>query len=278
MNDSFELFVCPVCRKPLFCDNQALKCENRHSFDIATVGYVNLALTGKDDSGDSKLMVTARHNFLQSGYYGCLKESLTKLSADICIKSCNHYPSIIDAGCGEGYYSAGVYEGLKNREIDVLAAGFDISKSAVKTAAKRGSGMAFAVASAYELPVRDCCADIVLSVFAPLCADEFKRVLKPGGSLIIAAPGKRHLFALKQVLYDEPYENDKNVFALDGYENVDVRYVNQVITLTCTEDINSLFAMTPYYWKTPQEGSRRLGELASLTTEIEFELHVLRKT
>jgi len=102
-------------------------------------------------------------------------------------------------------------------------------------------------------------------------------VLKPGGSLIIAAPGKRHLYGLKEVLYDRPYENDKNVFELEGFESAEIIRVNDVITLKSKQDIESLFAMTPYYWKTPLEGAKLLGKLEKLTTEIEFELHVLKK-
>jgi 23S rRNA (guanine745-N1)-methyltransferase len=277
MTCCLDVFVCPVCKQQLIPDGHTLKCRNMHNFDISAGGYVNLIMSGREGAGDNSAMIAARHAFLQQEYYACLKLSLASFCADISVTCGVGETSIVDAGCGEGYYTAGILGEIVSRGVSVRAAGLDISKPAIKTAAKRRLNIAFAVASLFELPIGDCCTDIVLNIFAPLCASEFKRVLKPGGSLIIAAPGKRHLYGLKEVLYDRPYENDKNVFELEGFGSAEIIRVNDVITLKSKQDIESLFAMTPYYWKTPLEGAKRLGKLEKLTTEIEFELHVLKK-
>ena len=103
------------------------------------------------------------------------------------------------------------------------------------------------------------------------------RVLKPGGPLVIAAPGKRHLWGLKEVLYDIPYENGENKFEFDAFINEGIFNINKKITVTGKEDINNLFIMTPYFWKTSSDGAFRLKDLERLESEIELELYVLKK-
>lgn len=277
MNINFECYACPVCGQPLNISDRCLRCEKGHSFDFASQGYVNLLMSGHANAGDNKMMVNSRHEFLERGYFGCLSSALQNLTAEICARESLRDLLIVDAGCGEGYYTVGVDQALAGRELHAHSLGFDISKSAVKVAAKRGSGAAFAVASAFEMPLRDSSADIMLSIFAPLSTGEFQRVIKPGGSLVIVAPGKRHLFGMKEILYENPYENAKNEFEINGFELVQIKYVSNSITLSRAEDISSLFEMTPYYWKTPAEGCNRLKNLGTLVTEIEFELHELKR-
>jgi Methylase involved in ubiquinone/menaquinone biosynthesis len=153
----------------------------------------------------------------------------------------------------------------------VRAAGVDLSLAAVKRAAKKDRGLFFAVASVFELPLAEESTDVLLSIFAPINEFGFKRVLKRGGRLIIAAPGKRHLFGLKEVLYENPYENEENLFQFDGFEYKKSHFVKREIYLENTSDVMNLFMMTPYYWKTSQNGVKRLGELKELNTTIEFE-------
>jgi len=277
MSDALEIFSCPVCGGALEHTGGNLRCAREHSFDIASQGYVNLLLTGKSSSGDSAMMVASRRRFLEHGYYELFRDALSLIVAGIYGRNNAGSVVVVDAGCGEGYYTAGVCEALAACEANVKAAGIDISKAAVKSAAKRGCGAAFCVGSAFKMPLRDSCADIILSVFAPLSEEEFRRVLRPSGSLIIAAPGPRHLYGLKEALYERPYENEPNRFDFDGFETVGVKRVGGIIDIDRAEDIRSLFEMTPYYWKTSEEASKRLETLDRLSTEIQFEFHELRK-
>ena len=43
------------------------------------------------------------------------------------------------------------------------------------------------------------------------------------------------------------------------------------------EALSDLFQMTPYYWKTPKTGAKRLADLESLTTRISFRIHIFQK-
>ena len=153
----------------------------------------------------------------------------------------------------------------------------DISKFAVKAAAGKYKGIDFAVASLFHLPCAENSADVLTDVFAPIVPEEFFRVLKPGGVMILAVPGARHLYGMKEVLYKEPYENEEHDTAYDGFEYLGRACVQKFITVNGQENIEALFSMTPYYWKTDVKGGERLRALDVLETEIKFDFLVYRK-
>lgn len=272
------LFRCPVCRSPLEdCGNHAA-CPNRHSFDRASEGYYHLLPSNKMHAklpGDSKEMVAARRAFLNAGYYQLFSDGINEAAAKVLsgVKS----PMILDAGCGEGYYTARLKQALSEQRNDARIAGFDISKAAVKAAAKRDKEISFAVASIFDIPVADGCCDLVLNVFAPIVPAEFARVLKTGGVLLIAVPSERHLLGLKEILYESPYVNEETDTEYQGFDFLERIPLRGTITITEPEQIANLFSMTPYYWKTSQAGSERLRQATRLETEIGFDLLLYRR-
>lgn len=157
-------------------------------------------------------------------------------------------------------------------------AGTDISKPILRSAAKREKGIAWAVASSFHLPAADGAADILLDCFSPLALEEFRRVLRPGGHFLYVVPGPDHLWELKQVLYDRPYPNEEKETPYEGFAYQSIVPVEGTITLPCQADIRALFQMTPYYWKTPKTGAKRLADLESLTTRISFRIHIFKNS
>ena len=153
----------------------------------------------------------------------------------------------------------------------------DLSKPAVKKAARRCPEAQIAVASVYHLPLWDHSVDILTDCFSPLAAEEFYRVLKPGGIFLYVVPGPRHLWELKEVLYENPYENEEKQEEYPGFRYLDVVPVECRFTLHDPQAIQDLFCMTPYYWKTPKEGTERLARLDTLTVTAQFRVHVLKK-
>ena len=269
-----SLFRCPLCAQPLEREERTYTCPNGHSYDRATEGHTHLLPANQKHSknpGDDKQMVAARCAFLDRGYYAPLRDSLSalavRLTADI------PSPILFDSGCGEGYYTAGIACAVPNAQI----AGIDISKFAVKRAAKRVKQGEFAVASAYHLPVPDNSIHVLTNIFSPLCAEEFARVLFPGGWFVYVVPSERHLWQMKQVLYDAPYENPVKQEDYPGFVWQEVIPLRFTIHLDRSEDIHALFSMTPYAWKTPKEGVERLNKLTTLETEIGFDIHVYQR-
>ena len=264
-----SMFVCPLCRGALSREEKRLFCAKGHSFDLSKAGYANL-LVGKGGGvhGDNKEMIRARKDFLEGGYYLPLRDALEEALRKACPES------LLDVGCGECYYT----EGMANVLGDCSIAGIDISKDALAYGAKRMKGSAeTAVASAYDLPLSDGRVEALTLFFSPYAGEEFKRVLKKDGLFLMAIPGKRHLWELKSILYKEPYENKVADFALDGFVLEGEDYIS---TRRRVEGraLSDLFAMTPYFYRTPREGVARAKETEELEVGFEFHLLTYRKS
>ena len=186
---------CPVCGGALMPLGTSLRCPQGHSYDMAKEGYVNLLAIQKRhaaDPGDGKAMVRARRAFLQAGYYAPFQKAL----AELCLEyapECGE-THLLDAGCGEGYYTEGVSRALEQAALPMQVYGVDISKSAADAAAKRCPGGHFAWGSVYHLPVADRCCDMLMTIFAPYCGEEYHRVLRKNGTMLMVIPGQQHLW------------------------------------------------------------------------------------
>lgn len=271
-----SVFICPVCAERLDISGKSYVCCNRHSFDIARSGYVNLLLSkhiGKAVHGDNKLMLRARRDFLEAGYYSPLCEKV----AEITVKFAKNGSVVLDAGCGEGYYSVAINDYLCQQNIATEMYGIDISKDAVEMAAKRKSGITFAAASVFHLPVVTKSCDILLTMFAPYCGEEYRRVLNDRGIMIMVIPSENHLWELKSAIYDVPYKNNVNPYELDGFEFLGSERVTFCMKITEKSSISDLFSMTPYYYRTGKVEQERLNALETLETQADFEILVYRK-
>jgi 23S rRNA (guanine745-N1)-methyltransferase len=155
--------------------------------------------------------------------------------------------------------------------------GIDISREALIAAHRRLPALNLAVASLARLPMADASCDLVMNIFAPVDAAEFRRVLRRGGTLLRVVPLERHLWELKEAVYDVPYENEIDTLVLDGFDLLEKREITFPLALGKQEYIDTLFKMTPYYYKTSREGQARLRALDSLQTHAEFLLAVYQK-
>lgn len=271
-----SLFVCPLCGAALTRDERAYRCPAGHSFDIAREGYTHLLPANRKHSkapGDDKAMAAARSAFLGKGYYAPLRDAICELGVSLT----GDRPAVLDSGCGEGYYTAGLYQALLDAGKSPVMAGIDISKFILRLAAKREKRVEFAVASSYHLPVADASIDLLLNCFSPLALEEFRRALRPGGTFLYVVPSEKHLWELKQVLYDHPYPNEVKETPYEGFAYAEIRHVEDRIRVLGQEDIHALFQMTPYYWKTPKSGCQRLAALEELAVTISFDIHVFRR-
>ena len=228
---------------------------------------------GHANGGDSKSAVRARTEFLNLDLYRPAAEALREA---VCRYVQPSDGILIDAGCGEGYYTAMLAE--KN----FATAGVDLSRFAVEATAKRmyvgGIPYAFCgVASVFEMPFDNACAAAVINVFAPCAEAEFSRVLKQGGILAVMYAGPDHLMGLKKVLYDHTKTNDGRAdlpTKLSLLEEIRIRFD---ITVRGTQNLQNLFAMTPYYWKTSVTDAEKLKEIQELTTPVDMILAIYQK-
>lgn len=211
--------------------------------------------------GDEKEMVRARTSFLNTGSYSFLKEELCRMIKDI-------QPEIlIDLGCGEGYYTASFPSPVKF--------GFDLSKEAIRYAAKHDSSTLYIVASTSRLPLKEHSADCAVVCFAPVFPSSIKTVLKPDGRLITVTPGVKHLWELKQLLYQTPYENPAESRSYEGFEPVLEKTVRSQFTVDSAHLLD-LFKMTPYFHKTHPAAMDQIRNTGGLSVLAEFSIHIYR--
>lgn len=265
-------FICPKCSLPLSAEDGTAKCPQGHAFDRSKEGYYNLLLSSTSAHGDNRDMVLARRSFLDTGAYLPLANRVGQLMLEYFPK----HDDVLDVGCGEGYYTD-ILERTSNEKNHGLSFfGFDISKNAVRLAARRNPRLSLAVASAYKMPFADESFGGVINLFSPLALSEIVRVLKKDGRFIMAIPAEKHLFGLKSVLYSTPYENEVHDPTLSGLTLLSSEKISYEITLVGREQISSLFMMTPYAYRTRREDSERVLSLDKLTTEVEFIVFVYK--
>ena len=268
-----DFLACPICKSAMNAEcgeNGRLKSlycvgAKRHSYDFSSSGYVNLAPPSQSNGGDSKSAVRSRTAFLDMGHYS----KIANMICDMLKKHCRKDGIVIDAGCGEGYYTS------KISENNFSTLGFDLSKFAVEHAAKRQKNKKdgnsfFGVASVFNLPIQSNSVDAIVNVFAPCAENEFKRVLKDEGVLIVVYAGKNHLLGLKKVIYDTTYTNEDRADLPSDLEHLETLNLTYTVDIEGKENIKNLFAMTPYYWKTSKEDVEKLENQNKLTTEIDI--------
>lgn len=268
-----SILACPVCRAPLHREERSYFCEGakRHCFDVSASGHANLC-PGRATGGDDKRAVRSRTDFLNLGYYQPISDRINEIIGKLPQRS-----AIVDAGCGEGYYTNNI---ALSSGASVF--GFDLSKEAIisasKSAKRRGIENAlFFVGGIYDLPLEDSSCDVITNIFAPCAEEEFTRALKPGGRLIVVASGKNHLYGLKRAIYDTVYTNEERADMPKALTLEAKHVLSYGISLRSAEEIRNLFSMTPYSYRTSERDMQKLLALSELETEVEVEISVYRK-
>lgn len=295
--------LCPYCQSPLLVDAKTWLCDGslndkgtRHPFDVARQGYVNLLPVQNKKSkepGDSQESIDARHRFLSQGFYQPLQQLIANLvqakvePLEQSSQSQLNTQTWLDVGCGEGYYTGAIAQALSsnNTQInqnDCALVALDISKPAVATTARgakqnqqlwyqvkadkvvaKTTAIYPMVASASHLPLVDDSLDAISTIFSPILPEEFARVLKSGGRLLIAKPDSGHLQSMREALFDEvrPHDSDKFLEELAPYfKEVATHKVSADLVLD-RQALADLLTMTPYSYRAKAE--KREALLAS---------------
>ena len=263
---SATAFACPICQENLTLVESSLKCNNHHSFDLAKFGYVNLAPQIKQSANYDKENFQNRQQILEAGFYQAILEAVSDLLA-----SSKTTTTILDIGCGEGFYSRKLQESHSEKTFYA----FDISKDSVQIAAKSEPNWAvnWFVADLARLPIKDASMDILLDIFSPANYGEFRRVLSKDGILIKVIPTENHLKEIRQKVQDQLTNKD--------YSNQDIKehfkghftiLSNQTASLTKTitaDQLQALLSMTPLLFHVDQS-KIDWSQLTEITIEAEI--------
>ena len=266
---------CPIEAAPLVMDGMSLICEHGHRFDVARQGYVNL-LGSKDKRsktpGDSKDMVSARAAFLSADFYRPLADACLQVTLDYCSRVADSLITLMDAGCGEGYYLNHVQENLSNNLRNRTSlVGFDISKWAVQHSAKRCDGTWF-VGSNRHIPMAAGSVDLLFDMFGFPNYSSFRRILTPHGRLVRVTPGDRHLIQLREIIYPNiKLRSDRTPYP-ETFKVVSKKHISYEMSLG-TEDLKNLLLMTPHMFRTtPEHRQQALShDQLTLTVDVLFE-------
>lgn len=259
------MIICPNCKSKLIKLNNTYKCINNHSFDISKEGYINLLLN-KPNAGDNKQMIKSRKDFLELGYFDKLLNTIIEEIKKLSLAN----PHILDLGCADGYYTNSISKVYPN------IIGLDISKEAIKYAAKNYKDIIFIVGNAKEIPIKNNSIDLVINIFSPLFIDEINRVLKDNSYLIKVTPNSNHMLEIKEILYDKVYLTkeksiDDSTLLLTNEKNLSYKLK------ISNDDIINLFTMTPYSYKTSTQDIEKLKLITSLEVTLDFNISIYKK-
>ena len=279
---------CPLCGEGLAVSGQSLLCAQRHTFDVARAGYVNLLMGRKSLAptvGDSRVMLRARQEFLERGYYAPLSDAV---NATVRERVASAAPSaqslmVVDFGCGTGYYQTRLQAALRDAlpAARIWSVGVDVSRDAVSIAARTHPDAYFVVADLKRgLPFADSCVNVGLNIFAPRNASEFARVTRPGGLLLIVIPGDEHLADLRAalpILGVEANKRERITEQLAGaFQCESSRSLGFELRLT-GPDAAALVAMTPSARRITEQDLEQLAT-APRTVWARFELLQFRRS
>ena len=263
---SATAFACPICQENLTLVESSLKCNNRHSFDLAKFGYVNLAPQIKQSANYDKENFQNRQQILEAGFYQTILEAISDL-----LSNSESAKTVLDIGCGEGFYS----RKLQENHSDKTFYAFDISKDSIQIAAKSEPNWAvnWFVGDLARLPIKDASMDILLDIFSPANYGEFRRVLSKDGILIKVIPTENHLKEIRQMVQDQLTNKDySNQNIKNHFQEHFTILSNQTASLTKTitaEQLQALLSMTPLLFHIDQS-KIDWSQLTEITIEAEI--------
>ena len=263
---SATAFACPICQENLTLVETSFKCCNRHSFDLAKFGYINLEPQIKQSANYDKENFQNRQQILEAGFYQAILEAVSDL-----LSNSKNAKTILDIGCGEGFYS----RKLQESHPDKTFYAFDISKDSVQIAAKSEPNWAvnWFVGDLSRLPLQDASMDILLDLFSPANYGEFRRVLSKDGILIKVIPTKNHLKEIRQKVQDQLTNKDySNQDIKNHFQNNFTILSSKTASLTkpiTAEQLQALLSMTPLLFHIDQT-KIDWSQLTEITIEAEI--------
>ena len=233
--------ICPLCRTNLTLQDNSFRCCGDHCYDLSTKNYLNLAPQQKQLAIYDTNLFSTRRRIFQAGFYAPLTQQL----ADACRnlqQQLGRPISVLDAGCGEGFFAADLLQNLGEDMAEIIA--LDLAKDGVIMAAKACPGLKCVVGDLSALPIAADGVDVILNVLSPANYQEFARVLKPGGLLLKVIPGADYLRQVRRAYNLPPGQDsdaEKLLAAVANYSATRLIYTLPV----STDQVADFLKMSP---------------------------------
>ncbi|MFZ2353465.1 methyltransferase domain-containing protein [Paucilactobacillus nenjiangensis] len=237
-----DLFRCPICQQPASSiEENSLVCPEGHRIDFNKQGYLYFLLRAINGEYDREMLASRRELLNQGLFSPIVDEIATHLQSTPA--------TILDVGCGEGT-PLKYLEELRNQQD--VAIGFDISKDGIGLATQLETNAWFCAADLRQLPFNNSTFDTVLEIFSPSDYNEFKRVLKPGGTLIKVIPNANYLMELRQMLYPSgQHQTYSNAAVVELFKKNFPDTTTKQVTYEFELPVNlraQMVEMTPLHW------------------------------
>lgn len=244
------LLRCPHCAGDLSADDVRWVCPQRHSFDVAKQGYLNLADGPEPANADTAAMLDARARVQASGLFDFVSGAL---AAQVPLTGVD---TLLEVGAGTGHYLAELVE----HRPPARGLALDVSRAAAKRAARAHHRVASVVADVWRgLPVRSGAIDLVLCVFAPRNLAEFARVLRPDGRLLVVTPTVEHLAGLRArygLLGIDEDKHERLLAAASGRFELEHTQNHRLQTTISAAQVDDLIGMGPNAFHHPPRADR----------------------
>lgn len=275
-----DLLICPLCQAALTQQANSLCCPQQHTFDLARQGYVNLLPVQQKHSkhpGDAKAMVDARSRFLDSGVYQPIAQALADKALQQSAQADRW--TLLDAGCGEGYYTQFIHQQLAARPgLACHTLGLDISKAAISAATRRQRDIIWLVASNAHPPLQPASIDMMLCLFGFPSYAGMAPLLKPQGSLWLVDPGPNHLIELRQRIYPSVNQTPPPAITAAAAYGLQLQQESLITFQTdCLThaQIQDLLGMTPYLYRATAQARAAAAQFADMRVTVEVVLRQL---
>lgn len=245
-----SVFSCPLCKATLSFQEHSLTCPNRHSFDIAKYGYVNLAPQIRQSKDYDKDNFIQRQAILEAGFYQHILLEIENI-----LKKLPDTQTILDVGCGQGYYSMKLQKVFSDKNFFA----FDISKDSIQLASRADTSLTinWFVGDLAKLPVKNHSIDLILDIFSPANYQEFQRVLTKQGLLLKVIPTSQHVQEIRQKVAEQLKKQDySNQDILDHFEtSFEILEQREVTATYPISEVQraALIGMTPLLFHIKQE-------------------------
>lgn len=275
------ILKCPICDSSMkIQDLKSLACSNRHSFDIAKQGYLNLMTHHIKTNYDKSLFEARRNVIVESDFFKPFNTEITKLINKYTASKSNL--SLVDMGSGEGSHLYNMTNELQSRfDKTVTGVGLDISKEGILEAGKNYEDHIWIVADLAKTPLADRMFDVMLNILSPSNYEEFNRLLKDDGIIIKVVPREGYLKELRQYFYEESekkdYSNEKVIELFkERFELVDQSMINYTSDLD-ESALQALVKMTPLTWGVEDSVVQRFLESRISHVTVDLDIMIGRK-